>query len=98
VRAKRSLPTLGSTRRATRRIRSRPSPVDVAIENKDVGFVRAGQAAELKLVTFRFKRYGTVPATVKFVSQDAVRDEKKGALFQARLALCDAVLRAARRR
>jgi hemolysin D len=61
--------------------------VDVAVENKDIGFVRAGQAAEVKLETFPFTRYGTVPATVKFVSQDAVMDETKGAMFQARLRL-----------
>jgi hypothetical protein len=34
---------------------------------------------------------------VKFVSQDAALDEKKGALFQARLAPCDAADHTARR-
>ncbi|MGH7555486.1 MAG: hemolysin secretion protein D, partial [Longimicrobiales bacterium] len=37
--------------------------------------------------TFPFTRYGTVPATVTFVSQDAVQDEKRGLVFQARLLL-----------
>jgi hemolysin D len=60
--------------------------VDVAIENKDVGFIRPGQVAQLKLETFPFTRYGTVPGTVRFVSQDAVMDEKRPSVFQARLA------------
>jgi hemolysin D len=35
---------------------------EVVIDNKDIGFVNAGQAAEIKLETFPFTRYGTVPA------------------------------------
>ncbi len=61
--------------------------VDVVIENKDVGFIRPGQAAQVKLETFPFTRYGTVPGTVTFVSQDAIMDEKRPSVFQARLAL-----------
>lgn len=60
---------------------------EVAMENKDVGFVRAGQAAEIKLETFPFTRYGTVAANVKHVSADAVTDDKRGAFFPATLVL-----------
>ena len=60
---------------------------EVTMENKDVGFVNAGQAAEIKLETFPFTRYGTVAATVSRVSADAVNDEKRGALFPATLML-----------
>lgn len=60
---------------------------EVAMENRDIGFVRAGQDAEIKLETFPFTRYGTVAATVKRVSADAVTDEKRGALFPATLLL-----------
>ena len=60
---------------------------EVTLENKDVGFVSAGQTAEIKLETFPFTRYGTVPATVSRVSADAVNDEKRGALFPATLTL-----------
>jgi hemolysin D len=66
--------------------------VDVAIENKDIGFVKVGQTAEIKLETFPFTRYGTVPAAVAFISQDAVMDEKRASLFQARLALQDTAI------
>jgi hemolysin D len=60
---------------------------EVALENKDIGFVKVGQQAEVKLETFPFTRYGTVPATVTRISADAVPDEKRGALFMATLKL-----------
>lgn len=60
---------------------------DVEVANLDIGFVKTGQAAEVKLETFPYVKYGTVPATVTVVSADAVVDEKKGAHFQATLVL-----------
>ena len=65
---------------------------DVVIENKDIGFVSAGQQAEVKVETFSFTRYGTLPATVSWVTQDAVNDEKRGAVFPATLRLGQATL------
>jgi hemolysin D len=60
---------------------------EVLIDNKDIGFVRPGQAVEVKLETFPFTRYGTVPALVKHMAADAVADEKRGAIFPATLTL-----------
>jgi hemolysin D len=60
---------------------------EVVIENKDVGFVHARQHAEIKLETFPYTRYGTVPAVVSRVTADAVNDEKRGAIFPATLTL-----------
>lgn len=69
---------------------------EVSIDNKDIGFVNAGQSAEIKLETFPFTRYGTVAAVVETVSADAVVVQRKegepmaggdGALFPARLSL-----------
>lgn len=62
-----------------------PLEVEVFVENKDVGFVRAGQPAELKVETFPYTKFGTIPATVRHVSRDAVQDEKRGLVFTARL-------------
>jgi hemolysin D len=45
---------------------------EVTLENKDIGFVNAGQPVEIKLETFPFTRYGTVPATVESITADAV--------------------------
>jgi hemolysin D len=60
---------------------------EVVVDNKDIGFVNAGQTAQIKLEAFPFTRYGTVRATVKSVVADAVNDEKKGAIFPATLTL-----------
>ncbi len=64
-----------------------PLVAEVMLENKDIGFVHAGQSAELKLETFPFTRYGTVSAGVHLVTADAVFDDKRGAVFPARLLL-----------
>lgn len=64
-----------------------PVVAEVLLDNKDIGFVYAGQKAEVKLETFPFTRHGTVSATVQQVSADAVRDERRGEVFPARLVL-----------
>lgn len=60
---------------------------EVIVENKDVGFVRMGQDVTVKLETFPYTRYGTVPATVRSMAADAVADEKRGAIFPATLVI-----------
>lgn len=60
---------------------------EVSIANQDIGFVNAGQDAEIKLETFSFTKYGTVKATVANVSADAVTDEKRGSFYPAILTL-----------
>ena len=60
---------------------------EVTLENKDIGFVAPGQDVAIKLETFPFTRYGTVKASVDKVTQDAVNDEKRGAIFPAMLKL-----------
>ncbi|MBS0437399.1 MAG: HlyD family type I secretion periplasmic adaptor subunit [Proteobacteria bacterium] len=65
---------------------------EVVIDNKDIGFVRQGQHAEVKLETFPFTRYGTVPAVVSRVTADAVNDDKRGAIFPATLTLSKGVI------
>ena len=67
--------------------------VEAILENKDVGFVKAGQTVEVKIETFPFTRYGTLTGSVTFVSNDAVNDEKKGLVFQARVKLDQTVIR-----
>jgi hemolysin D len=60
---------------------------EVAIANQDIGFVNAGQQAEIKLETFSYTKYGTVQATVDNVTADAVTDEKRGSFYPATLTL-----------
>lgn len=59
----------------------------MTLENKDIGFVKAGQEAEIKLETFMFTRYGTIPGKLTLVTADAVNDEKRGAIFPVTLSL-----------
>jgi hemolysin D len=60
---------------------------EISIANQDIGFVNAGQAAEVKLETFSYTKYGTVSAKVDIVTADAVTDEKKGSYYPATLTL-----------
>jgi hemolysin D len=67
--------------------------VEAYLDNKDVGFVKVGQRAVMKVETFPFTRYGTLAGTVTFVSNDAVSDEKRGLIFQARVRLDEDTIR-----
>lgn len=64
-----------------------PLEVEAFIENKDVGFVDAGQEAVVKIETFPFTRHGTVPGRVTHVSGDAINDEKRGLIYSTRVLL-----------
>jgi hemolysin D len=46
--------------------------IDAMVSNRDIGFVRPGQEAEIKIDTFNFTRYGLLRGQVLSVSQDAV--------------------------
>lgn len=49
--------------------------VQVYLQNKDVGFVRVGQPAKVKVAAFDYTRYGTIPGRVVSISQDAVEGD-----------------------
>jgi hemolysin D len=66
--------------------------VEAVLENKDVGFVHAGQEAQVKVDAFSYTKYGTVPGQVISVSQDAVNDEKRGLVYTAQIALYQSTL------
>ena len=61
--------------------------VEAFLENKDIGFVNAGQIAEVKIETFPFTKYGTIPANLVHVSRDAINDEKRGPIYSTRARL-----------
>ncbi|NNB43655.1 HlyD family type I secretion periplasmic adaptor subunit [Pseudomonas chlororaphis] len=64
-----------------------PVEVEAMLENKDVGFVRAGQPVTVKVETFTFTKYGTVDGEVLSVSNDAIDDEKRGLIYSSRIRL-----------
>jgi hemolysin D len=52
--------------------------IEAMVSNRDIGFVHAGQEAEIKIDTFNFTRYGLLHGQVLSVSEDAViRDRKQ---------------------
>ena len=51
--------------------------VEARIENKDIGFVHAGQDSEVKVESFNFTRYGLIHGTVLGISRDAVTEDQK---------------------
>jgi hemolysin D len=52
---------------------------EAMISNRDIGFVSAGQAAEVKIDTFNFTRYGLLQGKVVSVSRDAIVQDKPSA-------------------
>lgn len=61
--------------------------VEAFVQNRDIGFIQPGQDVEVKLETFLFTKYGTIPGKVVSVSRDAMADEKRGLIYPARIAL-----------
>lgn len=59
--------------------------VEAWVANKDIGFIYAGQNAEIKVETFNFQKYGTLSAELVEVSRDAVEDKDKGLIYRALL-------------
>ena len=46
--------------------------IEATVSNRDIGFVNAGQEAEIKVDTFNFTRYGLLHGRVLSVSRDAI--------------------------
>lgn len=51
--------------------------VEAWLPNRDIGFVQEGASAQIKVHTFPFSKYGTIPATVTRMSNDVVTDKPK---------------------
>jgi hemolysin D len=62
-----------------------PLEVEAFIENKDIGFIKPNQDAEVKIETFQYTKYGTINAKVISVSHDAISDEKRGLIYSMRV-------------
>ena len=61
--------------------------VEATVLNKDIGFVRPGQRATVKVESFPYTRYGYLEGVVQSVSHDAAQDERMGLVFLARVRL-----------
>jgi hemolysin D len=50
--------------------------IEAMVSNRDIGFVHAGQEAEIKVDTFSFTRYGLLHGKVLDVSPDAITSDR----------------------
>jgi hemolysin D len=50
--------------------------IEAMVSNRDIGFVHAGQDAEIKVDTFNFTRYGLLHGRVLGISRDAIVRDK----------------------
>ena len=55
---------------------------EVQVATNDIGFVKVGQPVRLKIGTFDFMRYGTIPGEVAMVSPFSTPDEKHVPFFK----------------
>jgi hemolysin D len=56
--------------------------IESFLENKDIGFVRTGQPAEVKVNAFDYTKHGMIHGQVASVSRDAIEDNKRGSLYR----------------
>lgn len=69
-----------------------PLEVEATVLNQDIGFVRPGQRATIKVESFPYTRYGYIEGVVQSVSHDAIQDEKLGLVYQARVKMATTVM------
>lgn len=61
--------------------------VEAMVLNRDIGFVKEGQTAAVKVDAFPYTKYGLIPARVIHLSRDAIQDEKRGLIYSVLVAL-----------
>jgi HlyD family secretion protein len=74
-----------------------PLEAEVQIDAADVGNIRVGHAAQVKIDAFPFQRHGTLAATVRTLSQDSFRREaapraEGDSYYASRIALKETLL------
>ncbi|MDK9694678.1 MAG: HlyD family type I secretion periplasmic adaptor subunit [Sulfurimonas sp.] len=62
-----------------------PLVIKATVLNQDRGFVKKQMEAAIKIDTFDFQKYGLIPATVEHIADDAIEDEKLGAVYEVYL-------------
>ena len=61
--------------------------LEVKVLNRDIGFIRQGMKAKVKMATFPFQEFGTVSGEVMQVSPNAIVDKELGLVFPTRIKL-----------
>lgn len=61
--------------------------VESQIKDKDIGFVKEGQSAQVKIDAYDYTKYGTIPGRVVHISKDAIEDNKKHLVYSVDIEL-----------
>lgn len=61
--------------------------LEVKVLNRDIGFIRQGMRAKVKMATFPFQEFGTIDGEVVQVSPNAIVDKDLGLVFPTRIKL-----------
>lgn len=72
-----------------------PLVLEATVLNKDIGFVHCGQDVDIKLDTFPFQKYGSLPGIITSISPDAEKDEKLGYVYKIKVRLLKTTIRVA---
>lgn len=61
--------------------------LEVKVLNRDIGFIREGMRAKVKMATFPFQEFGTIDGEVVHISPNALVDKELGLVFPTRIQL-----------
>lgn len=61
--------------------------LEVKVLNRDIGFIREGMKAKVKMATFPFQEFGVIDGDVVQVSPNAITDKELGLVFPTRIKL-----------
>lgn len=61
--------------------------LEVKVLNRDIGFIRQGMKAKVKMATFPFQEFGVIDGEVVQVSPNAIVDKDLGLVFPTRIKL-----------
>lgn len=59
-----------------------PLVIKATVLNQDIGFIKDGMDAAIKVDTYNFQKYGLLHGEVIHVSDDSIEDEKLGPVFE----------------
>ncbi len=68
--------------------------VEAVIQNRDIGFIRTGQAVEVKVDAFPFTHYGTIPGEIEDISRDVAEASETGTAYRCRVSLARSTIQA----
>jgi HlyD family secretion protein len=61
--------------------------IEAKVLNRDIGFVKEGMPAKIKVATFPFQEFGTIDGTVVKLTPNATLDKNLGLVYTARVKL-----------